>query len=195
MSHYFIEDENLLSEQKKIDYYFGSEKFEFITDNGVFSKDHIDPASELLLLNIPNISGDYLDLGCGYGCIGIILAKINQIKLTQSDVNGLALDLTSKNCEINNVNSTIIKSDCFDDIKGSFDTISLNPPIHAGKSVTYKMYEQSFEHLNINGKIYVVTLKKHGANSTMTKLIEIFGNCEILYKKKGYLVFCATKNK
>lgn len=193
MSHYFIEDKTIKHDIKKFVYYYNFHKFTFTTDSGVFSKDHIDPATEILLKTIPTLSGSLLDMGCGYGCIGITLSKAYSLKLTQADVNQSALDLTEINCKENSVESVVIKSDCFDNISGSFDTITINPPIHAGKAVTYKMYEDSFLHLNDGGKLYIVTLKKHGAESTCDKLKDVFGTCETLYKKKGYYVFCCTK--
>ncbi|MFI3206808.1 MAG: methyltransferase [Clostridia bacterium] len=194
MSHYFIQDETLQSQKKEITYYYYSHKLDFTTDVGVFSKDHVDPATDILLRNIPPIKGSLLDLGCGYGVIGISLFKQFGIELTQSDVNQTALDLTKENCEKNGVNSKIIKSYCFNEIGESFDTITLNPPIHAGKVVTYQMYEEAFAHLNKGGKLFVVTLKKHGAETTITKLKETFGNCETIYKKKAYYVLSCVKS-
>lgn len=194
MSHYFIEDNSLKQDFKRIFYDFADVKFVFTTVSGIFSKDHIDFATDILLKTIPPLSGSLLDMGCGYGCIGIILAKIYSLQLTQADINPSALNLTKINCIENGVNSLVVKSNCFDDISGSFDTIVINPPIHAGKSVTYKMYEDSYTHLNSNGKLYIVTLKKHGAESTYIKLKNIFGSCETLYKKKGHYVFSCTKS-
>lgn len=193
MSHYFIEDPSLKHDIKEIHYYFKDNKFIFTTNAGVFSKDHIDPATDILLRTLPELSGTMLDLGCGYGCIGIVLSKTYSLSLTQADVNQAALDLTQLNCKTNGVSSTAVLSDCFSNIDGEFDTITLNPPIHAGKAVTYKMYEEAPAHLKKGGKLYVVTLKKHGAESTRAKLAEVFGNCDTLYKKKGYYVFGCTK--
>lgn len=194
MSHYFIEDNSLKQNIKKFPYYYKDNEFIFTTNSGLFSKDHADPASDILLKNIPALSGSLLDMGCGYGLIGIVLAKTCSLQLTQADVNQAAVDLTKLNCEQNNVESVVVKSDCFGNISGSFDTIVINPPIHAGKAVTYKMYGDSPAHLNPGGKLYIVTLKKHGAGSTLEKLKSVFGNCETLYKKKGVYVFCCTKN-
>lgn len=194
MGHYFIEDSKVKHDIKKIYYNYANNKFVFTTDAGIFSKDKIDYATDILLNVIPPLSGTLLDMGCGYGCIGIVLAKTYSLKLTQVDVNQLAIDLTKINCVENGVDSTCIKSNCFDNVSGAFDTIIINPPIHAGKTVTYKMYEDSILHLNTGGKLYIVTLKKHGAESTYAKLKDIFGECEILYKKKGYYVFCCTKS-
>ena len=166
-------------------YSFAGIDFVFETNAGLFSKDHIDPASDILIRAVPRLSGSLLDLGCGYGCIGIVLAKAYSLRLTQADINEAALRLAGKNCEAAGVESVIIKSDCFENIPGLFDTITLNPPIHAGKAVVYRMFEESAGHLPNGGRLFVVTLKKHGAESTRKKLLEVFGNCETIYKKKG----------
>jgi 16S rRNA (guanine1207-N2)-methyltransferase len=204
MNHYFTNNESLKKDIKYIDYEFKGEKFRFATHPGIFSKDHVDYVTDVLLNTIPPLGagtsaegghteiGTVLDLGCGYGCIGIVLAKMYELKLTQADVNSAAVELTRINCELNGVESDIIVSDCFAGINESFNTIVINPPIHAGKSVTYRMYEDSLAHLNDGGKLYIVTLKKHGAESTVAKLREVFGNCEIIYKKKGIYVLQAT---
>jgi 16S rRNA (guanine1207-N2)-methyltransferase len=193
MSHYFTDDAQPKHEIKRINYLFAGQKFVFTTDAGVFSKDHIDPATDILLRTMPKLSGTLLDMGCGYGCIGIVLAKTYSIQLTQADVTQAAVDLTRQNCTDNGVRSVVVKSDCFGNVGGSFDTITINPPIHAGKAVTYRMYEEAPEYLNPEGKLYIVTLKKHGAESTRSKLTEVFGNCETLQKKNGYYVFCCAK--
>ena len=193
MSHYFIEDDSLGHDIKEIVYYFGGHEFKFTTDAGVFSKGHIDPATDILLRAIPPLYGSLLDMGCGYGCIGIVLAKIYSLTLTATDVNGYAVELAKANCAQNGVSADVVKSDCFENVAGTFDTIVINPPIHAGKAVTYRMYEESRGHLADGGRLYVVTLKQHGAQSTRAKLAEIFGGCETIYKKKEYYVFCCAR--
>ena len=193
MEHYFKENENIKHEIKTIEYYFKNRVYKFTTDAGIFSHEHIDPATDLLLRNIPALDGSLLDMGCGYGCIGIVLGKTYGLELTQCDVNPRAAELTEINCALNGVKSNVIVSDCYENITGKFDTIIINPPIHAGKAVTYKMYEDSAPRLNENGRLFVVTLKKHGAESTHTKLLKEFNNCGIIYKKKGFYIFCCTK--
>jgi 16S rRNA (guanine1207-N2)-methyltransferase len=200
MRHYFIDD-GMKHELKYIEYRFKGEKFRFAAHAGVFSKDHVDPATGVLLnctsaaLESHAFAESLLDMGCGYGVIGIVLAKLHGLRLTQSDVNPAAIELTRKNCKANRVCSDIILSDCFENIAGTFDTIVINPPIHAGKAVTYAMYEQSRERLTPGGKLYIVTLKKHGALSTIAKLTAVFGNCEVIYKKKGvYVLECANSS-
>ena len=195
MSHYFEYDENLPHEYLNVEYEINGQVFKFTTDIGVFSREGMDAASDILIRTIPPLHGRLLDMGCGWGGIGIVLAKLYSLELTQADINPRALELTRKNCEDNNVKSEIILSDCFENIKSRFDTITLNPPIHAGKAVTYRMFEEAACHLAPEGRLYVVTLKKHGAESTERKLREVFGNCDTLYKKKGYYVFTSKLNE
>ena len=202
MNHYFKSNENLKHKERETEYIYKFKKFVFITDSGVFSKDGVDFATNILLENLPDdLSGDILDIGCGCGCVGIVLAKIYggdiNISVTMSDINDRAVNLAKKNAEKNGVskNVKIIKSDGFEYIPGNFANIILNPPIHAGKGVIYKLYEEAHEHLNPNGRFFIVIQKKHGALSHKTKLEEIFGNCVVLYSKKGFFVLEAARTR
>ncbi len=181
MSHYFTPDPLLPHDERVVDYELCGERFTFVTDAGVFSRDGVDHATDVLLRTLPDLAGTLLDLGCGFGCAGIVLAKRFGVTLWQTDVNPRAVELTKRNCERNGVAGTVLVSDCFEAVPGAFDSIVLNPPIHAGKAVTYRMYEEAPAHLNPGGCLYVVTLQKHGAESTRTKLANVFGSCETLY--------------
>jgi 16S rRNA (guanine1207-N2)-methyltransferase len=193
-SHYFIEDPSLPRAPQTISYALKGQRFLFTTEAGLFSKARVDPATDILLRTLPPLSGSLLDLGCGYGCLGIVLAKLYALTLTQADVHPRAVDLARRNGRANGVAGQVLLSDGFKNIPGAFDTIVLNPPIHAGKAVTYALYEGAAAHLRGGGAFYVVTLKKHGAESTAAKLRDVFGACAVLYKKKGYFVFgCASR--
>jgi len=198
MNHYFKSNENLYHDEVETSYTYNFTSFNFITDTGVFSKGAVDFATNILLENLPDLSGEVLDLGCGYGCIGIVLSKIHgeNIKVTMSDVNERAVELAKKNAGRNGVKAVAVKSDGFENLPEKFDNIILNPPIHAGKSVIYKIYEEVYNHLKPNGSFFIVIQKKHGALSHKEKLEEIFGreNCFTLYSKKGFFVF-DIKNK
>jgi len=191
MNHYFKSNDNLKSKETETEYIYKFIKFNFITDKGVFSKNGVDYATNILLENLPELSGKILDIGCGYGCIGIVLAKTQNIYVTMSDINNRAVELAQKNAEKNNINADIIKSDGFENISSNFDNIILNPPIHAGKPAIYKIYEEAYNHLNPDGRFFIIIQKKHGALSHKEKLEEIFGkeNCFVLYSKKGFFVF------
>ena len=192
MSHYFLENPEILSHERELSLEIFGNKLKFLTNNGLFSCNQIDEASLTLIKNIPPIKGALLDLGCGYGVIGIALAKKNPVTLTQSDVNNIALDYAKKNAILNNVTAEFVHSDCFEKISGMFDNITLNPPIHAGKEIMYRMYEESVRFLNPGGSFYIVIQKKHGAESTMKELKKVYTNCNVLYKKKGCFVIQCT---
>ena len=195
MNHYFKSNSRLEHKKIELKYAYKSSEFSFISDTGVFSKDNIDYGTEILLKNIPELKGSLLDIGCGYGCIGIVLGKTYNINVTLADINDRAVELAGKNAEINGIKAEIIQSDGFENISGNFDTIVLNPPIHAGKNIIYGIYLSSYEHLNADGEFYIVIQKKHGALSHKQKLQEIFGteNLATLYSKKGFFVFKLTK--
>ncbi len=200
MEQYFTKNPTTDKEIYKFDWNIGAERFNFYSSNSVFSKSGMDFGSQLLVGAVINenkeFTGSILDLGCGYGPIGIILAKfINKTIVTMSDINERALELCLMNAKENKVEDRVktISSSAFENIHKSFDIIVTNPPIRAGKDVVFTFYEGAFEHLNKGGKLYVVIQKKQGAPSTKTKIENLFGNCEIIDKKSGYFIFKATK--
>ena len=193
MKQYYQENHDLPEEEVEIRFVKFGHNFIFLSKRGLFSYNEIDVNSIILVENIPKITGSLLDLGCGFGTVGIMLAKKHNIALTGCDINRIAVSYAKKNAAINGIEAKYLHSDCFDGVTGCFDTIALNPPIHAGKEVVYKMYEQAREHLTKNGVLYVVIKKKHGAASSLKKLNEIYDNCVPVYKKKGtYVIECRT---
>ena len=190
MKQYFQENENLSADEIQICLEKFGHKFTFFSRKGLFSYDEVDTNSLILIENIPNISGSLLDLGCGFGAVGIMLAKINRhVSLTGCDINRIAVNIAKKNAAINGIEAKYLISDCFESVSGFFDTIVINPPIHAGKEVVFRMFKQAKEHLAPNGSFYVVIQKKHGAVSSLSYLREVYDICETVYKKKGVFVF------
>ncbi len=188
MSHYFVDDPDLQDDHRTFDYYFGAQKITLTSNSGIFSPGHVDPATDLLLNTLPPLRGSLLDLGCGYGVIGVTLGKAYGLAVTLADINPRALACAERNCEQNGVAARFVQSDGFARIPEKFDSITLNPPIHAGKEVVYSLFEQAAAHLLPGGAFYVVMLEKHGAASAERRLGEIFSRCEPLYRKKGYRV-------
>lgn len=196
MEHYYTNNPTSKSEERMIEYKINEKTIKFISDNGVFSKGHVDIATNFMLnvLIKEDIKGKVLDVGCGYGTIGITLSKFFNIDVTMLDINERALNLARKNVKLNNLNNIkIIESDGFEKITEEYDLIVTNPPIRAGKAVIYKIYEDAYNHLKANGVLYLVINKKHGAPSTKEFLMQLFGNCEVLDKKTGFNVLKCIK--
>jgi len=200
MEQYFTKNPETKKEIYKFDWNIGTDKFYFYTSNSVFSKSGVDFGSMLLIETVikenKNFTGNILDMGCGYGPIGVIIAKlIENSNVTMADVNERALELAMMNAKENKVEDKvkILNSSAFENIKDKYDIIVTNPPIRAGKDVVFSFYEGAYEHLNDGGKLYVVIQKKQGAPSSKEKIMSLFGNCEVADKKSGYFIFRAEK--
>lgn len=189
MSHYFTKNNNNLKSQEK-DIYVNikDRKFHFITDNGVFSKSGLDFGSRLLIESAISIKKiKVLDLGCGYGPIGIIYKNFNpETEVIMTDINIRASDLADKNAKLNQVNVMTVNGDGFSKVTEKFDMIMTNPPIRTGKENIYRLFQESYEHLLPGGELIYVMHKKHGVASAIRKCEDIFKRVEILSKKSGY---------
>lgn len=196
MSHYFVNDPKVKSQKQQLFYTFNEEKFIFETDNGVFSKGEIDEGSYILLKTLvkQDLGKRILDLGCGYGTIGIILKRYySDAEIDMVDINEKAVLLSKHNCDLNQTANQVYLSDGFSSVKDNFDTIVTNPPIRAGKQVIYQMFEDAYEHLVNEGTLYVVMRKSHGALSAMAKLKSRYGNATILDKEAGFYVLVSRR--
>lgn len=170
------------------------EKMTFLTDAGVFSKKMVDFGSQLLLKCLEVNQGEtVLDVGCGYGPLGLSLAKAYGVQATMVDINNRALDLARQNAERNKVSATIFQSNIYEQVEGHFDHVISNPPIRAGKQVVHEIIEKSKDFLEIGGDLTIVIQKKQGAPSAKSKMEEVFGNCEIVKKDKGYYILRSVK--
>lgn len=197
-SHYYINDENLGSKPHTISYEINGVKFNLDSDIGVFSKNGLDKGTEILINTLLPLAlkGKMLDIGCGIGPIGLTLAYFNpNLNVTCSDVNTRALALCKKNAHKLALSQrvTCLQSDIYVEIEGLYDSIVSNPPIRAGKKVTYAIYIGAKSHLIDGGSLYVVVRKAQGALSVKAYLEEIFSNCEILTRSKGYYILKSTK--
>ncbi len=198
MSHYFDQNPEIKSQEREISFTLFGESYTYLTDNGVFSKSRIDEGSYILLKTILplRLSGRILDLGCGYGPIGLTIAlNSKEARVDLADINSRALALASKSGERLNLNNrvTFLHSDIFEKIEGPYDSIVFNPPIRAGKVVTYRMYLESKQYLIDGGSLYVVIRRKQGAESAFKYLETVFENVVVLHKEKGYWIIKATK--
>ncbi len=193
MSHYFENDNSLVSNLKKTTVRIFDRQFVFYTDNGVFAKSGLDFGSRLLLESIPleSIKGTLLDVGCGYGPLGIILNKICRVPTEMVDINKRALHLAKKNAKENQCEKIeIYESNCYEKIGKTFDVIVTNPPIRAGKKVVYDILLNAKNYMNKNGTLYFVVRKEQGAKSIISDLKEGY-DITILKRSKGFFIIQA----
>ncbi|MER0123419.1 class I SAM-dependent methyltransferase [Streptococcus sp. ZJ93] len=171
----------------------GQEMF-FLTDAGVFSKKMIDYGSQVLLNTVDlDKNKRLLDVGCGYGPLGLALGKVFGVRPTMVDINSRAVDLALQNAEKNKVEAAIFQSNIYEAVSGTFDYVISNPPIRAGKAVVHEIIEGSYDYLVDSGRLIIVIQKKQGAPSAKAKMEEVFGNCSILKKDKGYYILESVK--
>lgn len=196
LNQYFTNNDELKSEKRVIKFNYGSHCFEFISDNGVFSKDKIDFGSitllETYLKNKKNIH-NFLDVGCGYGFLSIVLARMLNVSGVGVDVNLRALDLANHNARLNQVSVSFKESNIYENVEGKFDLIITNPPIRAGKKVVLSILLDARKYLTSHGELWAVIRKDQGAKSIIKVLLESY-QVEIKEKNKGFYVFCCKND-
>jgi len=194
MEFYFSKNPLSDKELYKINVDIFQKTYSFYTSKSVFSKSKIDFGSYLLLTTFKvDKCSSVLDLGCGYGFIGIVLADIYDLNVTMVDINERAIDLAKKNI-ILNLNEEKRKkinvswSDGFLNVVSKYDVIISNPPIRVGKEKLFSMFSKAKDYLCKDGSLWLVVRKKQGALSTLKYLRKLYREVLIIKKKKGYFV-------
>ncbi len=198
MDHYFLNNPNLKSEVRTIKYTYGNSYYEFLSDNGVFSKDKIDYGSRLLVETFLNNFKDkkisnFLDVGSGYGFISIVIARTLNIEGTGIDINKRALSLAEVNAKKNKVKVVFRESNIYENINDRYDLIITNPPIRAGKKVVLNILREAINYLNPKGELWFVIRKDQGSESIIKELKDIY-DINVIEKKKGFGIFMAKRN-
>lgn len=199
MEHYYTNQPGADSMEQTFTFDLRGREFRFITDRGVFSKNRIDFGSVLLIETMEIEDGmDVLDVGCGYGPIGMTAASLTPSgRVMMLDINERAVSLANRNLAANGIsNAQAIVSDRFSSVppERKFDVILTNPPIRAGKQVVHGIFEDALNFLAPGGSLWVVIQKKQGAPSALIKLQELYSEVREVAKKKGYSIFQATKS-
>jgi 16S rRNA (guanine1207-N2)-methyltransferase len=196
--HYYSKTPEVMHDRQLIEETMRGEVYKFYTDAGVFSKKGIDYGSRVLIESMQIAErAQVLDVGCGYGPIGLSAARLAaKGHVTMVDINERAVALAQENAALNRItNVSILQSDTFEKLTGqTFDVILTNPPIRAGKETVHYIFEQAYEHLNLSGALWIVIQKKQGAPSAFSKLESLFGSVKEVCKDKGYRIFRAVKS-
>ena len=196
MSHYFQDDPNLAHDYRTIKFDLFGRQYSLQSDSGVFAKDGLDDGSKLLLETISKVDlgNSILDIGCGIGPIGLVLASLEPSRhVVLADVNPRALACCKYNAEKLGLADRVevVESDIYENIPNQFTAIVTNPPIRAGKKVTYAIYKGAVSHLHQDGCLVLVIRKKQGADSCRRYLETLFPRVEELASKKGYKILIA----
>lgn len=199
MQHYFENNSELKHDIRTLPLSLEGINLTLTTDSGVFSNKEIDEGSVVLLKSIIktlDVKGTVLDVGCGYGTLGLYIAKrYPETKVTMFDINERAVRLTCENAKLNNLTNTnvYVDSDYQALPKHSFDLIVINPPIHAGKKVYYPLLSAARDYLTDGGVLMFVIRKKHGAKSAADYLSDYYKEVTLIQKSAGFYVYRATK--
>ena len=201
-NHYYTNQPNSQSKERTFKYILKGIPFQFVSDNGVFSKHTIDFGSRLLIesYEVPTEfqNGKLLDVGCGYGPMGLAFAKVfPNMTVEMVDVNERAIELAKKNAKENQISNVMIhESNIYESVSSNdYAVILSNPPIRAGKEVVHAILEGAFYRLITDGQLVIVIQKKQGAPSAQKKMQEVFGNVERIALDKGYWILFSTKEK
>ncbi len=199
--HYYSAKPQSASDRRVFETTLRDVRLRLMSDAGVFSRDGVDYGSRALIehMEFP-ADAKVLDIGCGYGPIGLVAARLapqGHVKLI--DINERAVELARLNAEANGIsNVSFAQSDLYEAVReDSFDIILSNPPIRAGKAVVHQVFSEAFERLNPGGELWIVIQNKQGAPSARAKLEEIFGEEEVaeVAKDKGFRIYKAKKTK
>jgi 16S rRNA G1207 methylase RsmC len=198
VEHYYTKKQTSAFRPVKVPIRASGIETEFYTSGGVFSPRKLDLGTKLLIDAATIEKGwKVLDLGCGYGVVGILLKKQHpSIDLVMSDVNPRAVKLAKMNAKLHRIDADILQSDSFDNKELDtmrFDTILLNPPQTAGKDVCFQMIEQSKAHLKKQGTLQIVARSQKGGKQLSKKMKDTFNNIEETAKGSGYRVYVSRK--
>ncbi|OUM95042.1 MAG: 16S rRNA methyltransferase [Thermobacillus sp. ZCTH02-B1] len=197
--HYYTKSPRSESDRRRFEAVLRGRRLTFETDAGVFSRSGVDFGSRLLIetAEIPD-GARVLDVGCGYGPIGLaIAASLPNARVTMVDINERAVELARANAGLNGIrNVTVLESDLLEAVRGqTFDAVLTNPPIRAGKAVVHRIFAEAREVLAPGGALWVVIRKQQGAPSATAKLEELFGpdHVRTAARDKGYHVLRAGR--
>ncbi len=197
MVHYYEKKQVSKERTHEIKAVLRNALFVFRTSSGVFSGRHVDAGTRLLVDNcLVKNKWSVLDMGCGYGVVGIVLKKLHQsLDVFMVDINERAVALAEKNAAMNDVVPHIVQGHLYEPVaKMQFDTIIINPPYVAGRKLVYGMLEGAKQHLKKDGVLQVVARHQKGGKAIRQRMLDIFSNVTDHARGSGYHVYL-SKNQ
>ncbi|EMF0276023.1 class I SAM-dependent methyltransferase [Enterococcus hirae] len=198
-NHYYSQEPTTEHDFEQWSFELKGKNFQFVTDSGVFSRETVDFGSRVLIdtfnwEELPS-DGKILDVGCGYGPIGLAIAFASQRFVEMVDINSRAVELAQGNANRNGIKQVDIhQSNIYEAVhEETYAAIVSNPPIRAGKKVVHEILTEAYPRLKSGGTLTIVIQKKQGAPSAKSKMAETFGNAEIVHKEKGYYIIKSIK--
>lgn len=198
-NHYYSQEPTTEHDFEQWSFELKGKNFQFVTDSGVFSRETVDFGSRVLIdtFNWEELPADgkILDVGCGYGPIGLAIAFASQRFVEMVDINSRAVELAQRNANRNGIKQVDIhQSNIYEAVhEETYAAIVSNPPIRAGKKVVHEILTEAYPRLKSGGTLTIVIQKKQGAPSAKSKMAETFGNAEIVHKEKGYYIIKSIK--
>jgi len=171
-------------------------EYRFLTAPGVFSWRRIDPGTQLLAETM-DLEGVHsvLDLGCGYGVLGIVAAKeLGEGHVVMTDVNRRAIWLADENRRLNDVESIteVREGSLYDPVKDEeFDRIVSNPPIREGLDLVLRIVREAPNYLTEDGELWLVVRRKMGSKRILSEMRTVFESAEVAARGGGYWVLRA----
>ena len=191
--HYYTENPQSAHDERQIEVKALGRTLRFTTDAGVFSRDGLDRGTEVLLDALPPLTGRVLDLGCGWGAVGVALAAADPaLEIVMTDVNRRAAELARRNLAANGVAAAVVQGDGFAAVEGAFDAIVTNPPIRAGKAVIYGLFDRARDFLAPGGRLYIVIRQQQGAPSALDHLRAQYKTASVVDRGGGFWVIRAS---
>jgi len=185
--HYFSQAPSSAHEARVFSFAYRGRSLAFETDAGVFSKAHVDKGTALLLEALPErFTGRALDLGCGWGAMGVCMAAAwPEADVNLTDINGRAVAIARENLARNRLAAIVTQGDGLSGLEGRFGLIATNPPIRAGKDAVYRLFQESVERLDGEGEFYIVIRKQQGADSALKFLRGLMDEVEVVSRGGG----------
>ncbi len=195
--HYFTKKPTSAPKPRLLRVFINGKEIQLKTSSGIFSPRRVDYATVLLIENM-RVGEKVLDLGCGYGPIGIAVAVSKpKCSVTMVEINERAAELSRENISLNRVfNARVVESDFFKELEGEkFDTILMNPPMAAGLKTLFDVIAECKEHLEANGTLQIVARHGKGGERVSARMEEVFGNVETVAKGGGFRVYMSVSSK